>query len=92
MRVVEKVRCSGGNVNADIRGPLQVRPWTFFEDGMVGHISMANPFDKVLSATVHNALSPPGTLDGEGVQVHFGSTLICIGQSAFHWLAFLFTR
>ncbi|KAL6714291.1 S-methyl-5-thioadenosine phosphorylase [Lecanora helva] len=39
-----------------------VRPWTFFERGIVGHISMATPFSPPLSSLLHRALSTPGVL------------------------------
>ena len=57
-----------------------MRPWTFFEDGIVGHISMADPFDKSLSETIYKAISKPGVLAGEDIKVHSGSTVICIGN------------
>lgn len=63
---------------------LQVRPWTFFEDGLVGHIGMADPFDKMLAETIHKAISKPGVLKGEGVDVHSGNTVICIGTFPFY--------
>lgn len=66
-----------------------VRPWTFFENGVVGHISMADPFDKALSAAVTRALSAPGVLEGEGgsagmvPKVHADVTVICIEGPQF---------
>ena len=72
---------------------IQVRPWTFFEKGMVGHISMADPFDKMLSESVYKAISRPGVLEGEEVKAHKDCTVICIGtvsppsfqRSNIHW-------
>ncbi len=46
---------------------------------MVGHISMADPFDKMLSESVHKAISRPGVLEGEEVKAHKDCTVICIG-------------
>ena len=57
-----------------------MRPWTFFENGMVGHVSMADPFDVHLSKAVHDAISRPGVLEGEGVKAHSAGTVICIGM------------
>ena len=49
---------------------------------MVGHISMADPFDKPLSELIYKAISHPGVLEGENTKVHSASTIICIGT--FH--------
>lgn len=57
----------------------QARPWTFFENGIVGHVSMADPFDLPLSKAVHEAISQPGVLEGEDVKAHSAGTVICIG-------------
>lgn len=54
--------CVAGGVVDWTKG---VRPWTFFEDGVVGHISMADPFDDALSAAVARAIAAPGVLEGE---------------------------
>ncbi|KAM0805431.1 nucleoside phosphorylase domain-containing protein [Usnea florida] len=60
-----------------------VRPWTFFENGVVGHVSMADPFDAPLSKAVHDAISQPGVLEGEGVKAHSAGTVICIEGPQF---------
>ena len=57
-----------------------MRPWTFFEAGMVGHVSMADPFDIPLSNAVYRAINRPGVLEGEGMGVHGAGTVICIGM------------
>lgn len=62
-------------------GAKQVRPWTFFENGVVGHVSMADPFDVALSKAVHDAISQPGVLQGEAVKTHSAGTVICIGTT-----------
>lgn len=53
-----------------------IRPFTFFEGGMVGHVMFADPFDvglaKVVKACGHS-------LEGEGVVLHDEGTLICMG-------------
>lgn len=48
---------------------------------MVGHISMADPFDKQLSEAIYSAITKPGVLGGESLEVHNNSTIICIGES-----------
>ena len=60
-----------------------VRPWTFFEGGMVGHVSFAQPFDPELSAIVTSALLNPGTLEGTGMSAHASGTVICIEGPQF---------
>ena len=66
-----------GDASVDV---WQVRPWTFFEGGVVGHVSMAEPYDRSLSQAIHTAISKPGVLEGENVKVHDKSTIICIGE------------
>ena len=48
---------------------------------MVGHVSMADPFDVPLSKAVYDAISRPGVLEGEDVKAHSAGTVICIGTS-----------
>ena len=54
-----------------------VRPWTFFDGGVVGHVPFADPFDegvaKVVRACGHS-------LEGDGVKLHDRGTLICMGM------------
>jgi 5'-methylthioadenosine phosphorylase len=54
-----------------------VRPWTFFEGGMVGHVGFANPFDAVLSSIVSRC---GHSLEGDGVKLHDSGTLVCMGE------------
>ncbi|KAL2044678.1 hypothetical protein N7G274_002452 [Stereocaulon virgatum] len=72
--------CVAGGVVDWTKG---VRPWTFFEAGMVGHISMADPFDKLLSEAIYSAISAPGVLEGEDIKVHKNNTVICIEGPQF---------
>ena len=65
---------------ADRQDHIQVRPWTFFENGVVGHVSMADPFDIPLSKAVYDAISRPGILEGDDVKAHSAGTVICIGK------------
>ena len=46
----------------------------------MGHVSMADPFDKTLSDAIHKAIGKPGTLDGQDLVVHNGVNVICIGR------------
>lgn len=54
-----------------------VRPFTFFEKGLVGHVGFADPFDKKLSDVVKGCA---GVMTGEGSTVHEGGTVICMGK------------
>ncbi|KAG6993923.1 hypothetical protein G7Y79_00049g084830 [Physcia stellaris] len=60
-----------------------VRPWTFFESGTVGHVSMADPFDRPLSTLLTTALSTPNLLEGPNLTVHPSGTVICIEGPQF---------
>ena len=63
------------------------RPWTFFEEGVVGHVGMAEPFDGELRRVVERAIAAEGVLRGNvAPKVHEGSTVICIGE----WIASFF--
>ena len=73
--------CVAGGVVDWTKG---VRERTFFEDGVVGHVGMAEPFDGVLSGVVRGAIGRRGVLEGEGVEVHGRSTIICIGECGTH--------
>ncbi|MCJ1463857.1 S-methyl-5-thioadenosine phosphorylase [Pseudocyphellaria aurata] len=60
-----------------------LRPRTFFEGGLVGHVSMADPFDKLLSGIVAKAVRTDGVLQGDGVKLHENGTVICIEGPQF---------
>jgi purine nucleoside phosphorylase len=67
-----------------------VRPWTFFEGGVVAHVPFGDPFDegvaKVVRACGHS-------LEGEGVVLHDRGTLICMGTPfIFYFPSFVFPR
>lgn len=57
-----------------------IRPFTFFEGGMVGHVGFGDPFDtrlaKVVRACGHS-------LEGEGVRLHDKGLLICMEGPQF---------
>lgn len=56
-----------------------VRPFTFFEKGLVGHVGFADPFDKGLADVVRTCA---GAMTGEGSTLHEGGTVICMGTSS----------
>lgn len=53
-----------------------VRPFTFFEKGLVGHVGFADPFDAKLAAVVKGCW---GAIKGEGGTLHEKGTVICMG-------------
>lgn len=54
-----------------------IRPFTFFEGGMVGHVGFADPFDEELAKVVRKC---GHSLEGEGVRLHDTGTLVCMGK------------
>ena len=58
----------------------QNRPTTFFGDGVVAHVSMANPFCKNLTKIVAEATRP---LMLDGRKLHEGGTYLCMEGPAF---------
>jgi 5'-methylthioadenosine phosphorylase len=54
-----------------------VRPFTFFEGGMVGHVSFGDPFDEGLAKIVRQC---GHSLEGEGVRLHDKGLVICMGK------------
>lgn len=57
-----------------------LRPFTFFEGGMVGHVGFADPFDPRLAQVVRKCGE---SLHGDGVILHENGTLICIEGPQF---------
>ena len=57
----------------------QVRPWTYFEGGIAGHVSFADPFDDELRGIVTQAVEGKGVLEGEDAEIHEKGTLVCMG-------------
>ena len=55
-----------------------IRPFTFFEDGMVGHVGFADPFDNGLAKVVQKC---GHSLEGEGVRLHDQGLLVCMGMT-----------
>lgn len=54
-----------------------VRPFTFFEKGLVGHVGFADPFDDKLAAVVKGCW---GAMQGEGGTLHEKGTIVCMGM------------
>jgi 5'-methylthioadenosine phosphorylase len=55
-----------------------VRPFTFFEGGVVGHVPFGDPFDENVAKIVREC---GHSLEGDGVVLHDRGTLICMGAS-----------
>lgn len=54
-----------------------IRPFTFFEGGIVAHVGFADPFDEGIARVVRKC---GHSLEGEGVVLHDRGTLICMGM------------
>jgi len=54
-----------------------VRPFTFFEGGVVGHVGFADPFDAKLADVVKQCAA---AMQGDGVTLHDKGTLIVMGE------------
>ncbi|KAK3682576.1 nucleoside phosphorylase domain-containing protein [Podospora appendiculata] len=57
-----------------------IRPFTFFEGGVVGHVGFADPFDASLAAVVQKC---GAAMRGDGVVLHATGTVICMEGPAF---------
>lgn len=57
-----------------------IRPFTFFEGGMVGHVGFGDPFDEGLAKIVRQC---GHSLEGEGVRLHDRGLLICMEGPQF---------
>ena len=57
-----------------------IRPFTFFEDGIVCHVPFADPFDEGIAAVVRKC---GHALEGEGVVLHDNGTIICMEGPQF---------
>lgn len=57
-----------------------IRPFTFFEGGMVGHVGFADPFDDKVGEIVRKL---GHSLEGEGVHLHDKGTIICMEGPQF---------
>jgi 5'-methylthioadenosine phosphorylase len=54
-----------------------IRPFTFFEGGVVGHVGFADPFDEKIAQVVRKC---GHSLEGEGVTLHDRGTIVCMGM------------
>ena len=54
-----------------------MRPFTFFEGGVVGHVGFADPFDENVAQIVKKC---GHALEGEGVRLHDKGTVVCMGM------------
>ena len=54
-----------------------IRPFTFFEGGMVVHVPFADPFDDGIAKLVRLC---GHSLEGEGVKLHDVGTVVCMGM------------
>ncbi|KXT02601.1 hypothetical protein AC578_10681 [Pseudocercospora eumusae] len=57
-----------------------IRPFTFFEGGMVGHVGFADPFDSAVADVVRKCAH---SLEGDGVRLHDKGTIICMEGPQF---------
>ncbi|ROW08302.1 hypothetical protein VMCG_03033 [Cytospora schulzeri] len=57
-----------------------IRPFTFFEKGLVGHVGFADPFDAKMAAIVKKCA---GAMQGEGSTLHESGTIICMEGPQF---------
>ncbi|PQE23186.1 methylthioadenosine phosphorylase protein [Rutstroemia sp. NJR-2017a BVV2] len=57
-----------------------IRPFTFFEKGVVGHVGFADPFDEKIAQVVREC---GHALAGEGVRMHDKGTIICMEGPQF---------
>lgn len=57
-----------------------IRPFTFFEGGLVGHVGFADPFDAKVADVVRKC---GHALAGDGVVLHDKGTIICMEGPAF---------
>lgn len=57
-----------------------IRPFTFFEGGIVCHVPFADPFDSGIGKVVRKC---GASLEGEGVRLHEKGTIICMEGPQF---------
>lgn len=60
-----------------------VRPFTYFEGGMVGHVAFAEPFDEPLRQVVIDAVKDTGVLGGNETRLHSDGVLVCMEGPQF---------
>lgn len=55
-----------------------IRPATFFEGGLVGHVPFGDPYDEKVADVVRRCAQ---AMEGEGVVLHGKGTAVCMGTS-----------
>ena len=54
-----------------------IRPFTFFEGGLVGHVPFGDPYDDRVAQVVRRCAK---AMQGDGVMLHEKGTAICMGR------------
>ena len=57
-----------------------IRPFTFFEGGLVGHVPFGDPYDDRIAQVVRRCAK---AMQGDGVTLHEKGTAICMGRFFF---------
>ncbi|KAJ5495875.1 S-methyl-5'-thioadenosine phosphorylase [Penicillium diatomitis] len=57
-----------------------VRPWTYFEGGVVAHVPFGDPFDEGMAKVVREC---GHSLEGDGVVLHDRGTIVCMEGPQF---------
>ncbi|GBB91614.1 hypothetical protein RclHR1_00190027 [Rhizophagus clarus] len=57
-----------------------IRPSTYFENGLIAHVSFADPFNQTLSELIYKHKN---VLEGGGSTLHQNKTLVCMEGPAF---------
>lgn len=60
-----------------------IRPFTFFEGGLVGHVGFADPFDARLGAVVLRCAAGLEANGGESITTHAGGVVVCMEGPQF---------
>ena len=64
-----------------------IRPFTFFEGGVVGHVGFADPFDAGLADVVKRCAQ---SMEGDGVVLHEKGTVVVMGKIRLCLALFLY--
>lgn len=60
-----------------------IRPFTYFENGVVGHVGFADPFDEDLRTIISKSVKGKNVLKGDNAKLHDSGLLICMEGPAF---------
>ena len=58
-----------------------IRPFTFFDGGLVGHVGFGDPFDNGLAKVVMQCAD---SMKGDGVKLHEKGLVVCMGELQAH--------